>query len=122
VNCGNCGAIVNDGESYDFQGKLLCSDCYMMETNPAPKICDPLAVSAALSTRKQLGQIGTDGLTELQKKIYRAIEEKGKITKQDLAVAVGIKPEELEAQFAVLRHCELVRACKEGSIVYLIKW
>jgi len=35
---------------------------------------------------------------------------------------VNLKPEELEQQFAVLRHCELVRAFKEGGKVYLTKW
>ncbi len=121
MECSRCGSPVEEGDSYDYHSKILCEDCYMYVTNP-PKTCDPTAVASALSNRKQLGQSGVEGLTELQKKIYRTIEGKGRITKQELVATVGVKPEELEAQFAVLRHCELVRAYKEGSTVYLTKW
>jgi DNA-binding transcriptional ArsR family regulator len=81
-----------------------------------------MAVATALSVRKQLGQSGTEGLTKLQKQIYSVIEKRGKITKEELATIVNLKPEELEQQFAVLRHCELIRALKEGNKVYLTKW
>jgi len=75
-----------------------------------------------LSVRKQLGQTGISGLTEVQQKIYQIIEEHGKITKQDLLAEVKIKPEELEQQFAFFRHCELIRAFREGDKVYFTKW
>jgi hypothetical protein len=81
-----------------------------------------MAVASALSVRKQLGHSGISGLTELQQKIYRIIEEHGKITRQDLLTAVKLKPEELEQQFAILRHCELIRALKEGDKIYFTKW
>jgi hypothetical protein len=121
IQCDRCRITLNEGESYDFHGKVLCEDCYIYETNP-PKACDPMAVSSALSMRKQLGQSGTSGLTELQKQIYSLIEEKGKITKEELAKTVKLKPEELEQEFAILRHCELIRATKEGDKIYLTKW
>jgi hypothetical protein len=121
IKCDECGAALNEGETYELHGKVLCEDCYMYETNP-PKACDPMAVSTALSMRKRLGQTGTTGLTPLQKQIYCIIEEKGKVTKEELAAQVGLKPEELEQQFAILRHCELIRATKEGGKVYLTKW
>jgi hypothetical protein len=35
------------------------------------------------------------------------IEKKGKITREELLVTVNIKPEELDQEFAILRHCEL---------------
>ena len=75
-----------------------------------------------MSVRKQLGQSGTAGLTEMQQRIYGVIEEREKISKEELLNIVNLKPEELEQQFAVLRHCELVRAFKEGGKVYLTKW
>jgi len=93
----------------------------MYVTNP-PKACDPMAVASALSVRKQLGQSGTNGLTELQKQIYTAIEQRGAITKDELLKIVDVKHEELERQFAILRHCELIRAFKEGDKVFLTKW
>ena len=93
----------------------------MYETNP-PKACDPMAVSSALSIRKQLGQSGSSGLSELQQKIYRLIEEHEKITKDELLKIVNIKPEELEREFAFFRHCELIRAFREDGKVYFTKW
>jgi hypothetical protein len=110
-----------EAESYDLYGKVLCEDCYMYETNP-PKVCDPTAVSSALSVRKQLGQTGTTGLTELQQKIYSKVEESGKITKEELVKVLNIKPEELEREFAFFRHCELLRAFREDGKVYFTKW
>jgi len=113
--------LLKEGETCDFHGKVLCEDCYIYLTNP-PKACDPMAVASALSVRKQLGQSGTAGLTEMQRRIYSIIEKRGKITKEELLTMVNLRPEELEQQFAVLRHCELIRAFKEGEKVYLTKW
>jgi hypothetical protein len=121
MECSRCGASLAEGEALDFHGKLLCEDCYMYESNP-PRACDPHAVASALSVRKQLGQNGDAGLTERQKKIVKLIEQSGKVTKHELAAALNMKSEELEAEFAVLRHCELVRAQKEGSRIYFTKW
>jgi hypothetical protein len=121
IKCDECGAALNEGETYELHGKVLCEDCYMYETNP-PKACDPMAVSTALSLRKRLGQTGTVGLTPLQKQMYGIIEAKGKVTKEELAAQLGLKPEELEQQFAILRHCELIRATKQDGTVYLTKW
>ena len=121
MQCSRCSLTLKEEAGIDFQGKTLCEDCYMYESNP-PKACDPLAVSSALSVRKQLGQSGAEGLTEQQKKIYKTIEEKGKITKEELAAHLNLKLEVLEAEFAILRHCELIRAYKQGSTVYLTKW
>ena len=121
IICNRCKTTANEEESYDHHGETVCEDCYMNLTNP-PKACDPMAVASALSVRKQLDQSGTEGLTEQQKKICSLIEKAGKVTKHELAVAINIKPEELESEFAVLRHCELIRAQKEDGRVYLIKW
>lgn len=92
--------------------------------NP-PKACDPTAVAGAVTVRRQLGQSGTNGLTELQKKIYQVIKEKGKITREELEelrAALDISADELERQLAVLRHCELSRGLKEKDKVYLTPW
>jgi hypothetical protein len=121
MQCERCGLILKEGETYNLHGKVLCEDCYFYETNP-PKACDPMAVAAALSMRKQLGQSGTDGLTALQQQIYSLIGQKGKITKDELLKILNIRPEELERQFAILRHCELIHAFKERDKVYLTKW
>ena len=50
------------------------------------------------------------------------IEEIGNITKEELLTFVNLRPEELDQQFAVLRHLELVRTFKGGDKVFLTKW
>ena len=121
MQCERCGLILKEGETYNLYGKVLCEDCYFYETNP-PKACDPMAVSSALSVRKQLGQSGSSGLTELQQKIYNTVEKYGKITKEDLIKTLNVKPEQLEQEFAFFRHCELLRAFREDGKIYFTKW
>jgi len=121
MECERCKSLLKEGETYVLHGKVLCEDCYMYETNP-PKTCDPMAVASALSVRKQLGQSGSSGLTELQQKIYSTVEKYGKITKEDLVKTINIKPEQLEQEFAFFRHCELLRAFREDGKVYFTKW
>ncbi|MDN5376447.1 MAG: hypothetical protein PWQ39_1488 [Thermacetogenium sp.] len=118
MRCEKCQADVPEDEIYGHAGMKLCEDCYIAAlTRPQP--CDPGAVSAARTARELQGQKGTDGLTPLQKKIYDYLKEKGKATREEIAGALGISPEELQNNFAVLRHCELARACKEGNTIYL---
>ena len=121
MQCDRCGLDLKEGEGYDLNGKYLCEDCYMYETNP-PKACDPMAVSSALSVRRQLGQSGSSGLTELQQKIYNTVEKYGRITKEDLIKTLNVKPEQLEQEFAFFRHCELLRAFREDGKIYFTKW
>jgi hypothetical protein len=89
--------------------------------NP-PKTCDPLAVHSTLTIRKELGQTGTEGLTDLQKQIYNIVIEKETISKEELIAELSLTLEEMERQFAVLRHCELLRAYKMGKTVYITKF
>lgn len=62
---------------------MLCEDCCFDLMN-LPKTCDPTAVSSTLNVRKELGQSGTQGLSELQRKIFNLVVEKGKISGEDL--------------------------------------
>jgi hypothetical protein len=121
MECQKCKGPLRQEETYNFHGKALCEDCYMYETNP-PKACDPMAVASALSVRKQLGQSGSSGLSELQQKIYNVIEEHGKITKSELLTILNLKTEQLEQELAFFRHCELIRAFREDGKVYFTKW
>jgi hypothetical protein len=121
MECERCKSLLKEGETYDLHGKALCEDCYIYETNP-PRPCDPMAVASALSVRKQSGQSGNSGLTELQQKIYATIEKYGKITKEDLINILNVKPEQLEQEFAFFRHCELLRAFREDGRIYFTKW
>lgn len=117
--CERCKEAIPEGdETFDYYGKTLCEDCYIGAVQP-PRPCDPAAVSSAQSTRVMLGQTGTQGLTPIQKRIYEFIKEKGKVTKEEIAAGFELPPWELEKQFAVLRHCELVRGFKEDNKIYM---
>ena len=121
MKCDNCGALLEENQSNVYQGKTVCEDCYFDLINP-PKVCDPTAVSSTMTVRKQLGQSGTEGLTELQKQIYTAVTQQGFISREELMGKLSLSAAEFEKQFAVLRHCELLRAFKEGNTVYLAKF
>ncbi len=118
VRCQKCGAPVKPEEVFNFEGQVLCEDCYV-EVASRPKPCDPAAVSAARAARL-VGQHGATHLTELQQKIYQFLKERGQAARDEVAQALGVSGEEIERQFAVLRHLELVRAFKgEDGSVYL---
>ncbi|MFZ5631283.1 MAG: hypothetical protein ACOY40_00380 [Bacillota bacterium] len=117
--CDRCKETIPEGDDvFDYYGKKLCEDCYIGAVQP-PRPCDPTAVDSARSTRAMMGHSGTDGLTPLQKRIYDLIREKGKITREELMKSFDLPQWEMEKQFAVLRHCELIRAFKEGPHVYI---
>lgn len=118
MQCDRCQDEILAGEESNFRGQTLCEDCYIGAVQP-PKTCDVAAVYSAKKHRKAAGQEGSEGLTELQTAIYNCIKEKGQITKEDLGKTLDIPMWELERQFAVLRHCELVKARKEAGKIYL---
>ncbi len=89
--------------------------------NP-PKTCDPVAVCSTLNIRKELGQKGTEGLSDTQKKIYSLVTEKGSISHEDILKTLNLTIQEFEREFAVLRHCELLRGFKEKGKVYFTKF
>lgn len=119
MKCERCQtAIESDEDKYEHYGKILCEDCYMDALDP-PQACDPAAVTSALNTRRQMGQTGTDGLTSLQKKIYNFVKDNGEVEKEELKNSFGLPPWEIEKQFAILRHCELLKGKKIGNKVYM---
>lgn len=117
--CDRCKeTIAEDDDVFDHYGKKLCEDCYIGAVQP-PRSCDPAAVDSARSTRAMLGQSGTDGLTPLQKRIFQLVKERGRIKREELMGSFDLPRWEMEKQFAILRHCELVRAFKEGQDIYI---
>jgi hypothetical protein len=121
MQCEICGSNIPEKQETTFQGKTLCENCCFNLMNP-PKTCDPTAVHLTLTVRKELGQTGTDGLNELQKKIYNLVVVKGQISREELLKELRLSPQEFEREFAVLRHCELLRGFKQTSTVYFAKY
>ena len=121
VKCQDCGREVPEDDCLISQGKTLCEDCYM-DIGQRIKVCDPWGERSKLVFRETHGLIGTEGLTDLQKGIYEFIKARGKVTKEELTEKFGLKPSVLENEFAILRHCQLLKAKKENDRIYLVLW
>ena len=121
IKCQNCGRALSEDEVYATEGKTLCEDCYL-DIAHRIRVCDPWGERSKKVFRESHGLEGTEGLTDLQKEIYEFIKTKGKATARELAGKFGLPPSELENQFAILRHCQLLKGKKEGDIVYIVLW
>lgn len=119
--CDKCQDNIPEGEQYQHLGKTLCEDCYIEVIEP-PRTCDVTAVYSAKLARKMAGQVGTEGLLDIQKNIYDFIKSEGPVTHEQIMKKFGLAKWELEKHFATLRHCELVRAYKEAGKVLVTIW
>jgi len=121
IKCQNCGKEVSEEEVFATEGKTLCEDCYI-DVGHRIRICDPWGERSKKIFRKGHGLEGTDGLTDLQKAIYEYIETRGKATRMELMEEFKLPATELDNQFAILRHCQLLKGRKEGDNVYIVLW
>jgi len=119
MECARCKQTVPEGDSYNYYGKILCEDCYIQAIEP-PRTCDVAAVHAAKTHREMFGQTGTEGLTEQQKDIVEYVNKQNKATKPELISTFGLSAPELDRLIAVLRHCELIKARKIETEVYIV--
>ncbi|HWQ18725.1 MAG TPA: hypothetical protein VN455_03035 [Methanotrichaceae archaeon] len=121
IKCQNCGKDVPEDDVFVSGGQTLCEDCYI-DVGHRIRVCDPWGERSKKIFRESHGLAGTDGLTDLQKGIYEFIKARGKATREDLAQEFKLSPRELENEFAMLRHCQLVKGKKEEDKVYLVLW
>jgi late competence protein required for DNA uptake (superfamily II DNA/RNA helicase) len=121
IKCQNCGKEISEEEVYTTEGKTFCEDCYI-DVGHRIRVCDPWGERSKRIFREDHGLTGTDGLTDLQKEIYEYIRGKGKATKRELMEKFKLPATELENQFAILRHCQLLKGKKEGDEVYIVLW
>lgn len=119
MECTRCKQPIPEGESCNYHGKILCEDCYIQAVEPL-RTCDVAAVHSAKTHRAMSGQTGTEGLTEQQKNIFEYVKKHGKATKQELIGTFGLSALELDKLVAVLRHCELIKARKIDSEIYIV--
>lgn len=61
-------------------------------------------------------------MTDLQKEIYGYIQSQGRVTMADIKARFNLSEAELNNQFAILRHCQLLKGKKEGDTVYIVLW
>ena len=121
IKCHSCGKEIGEDEVFATEGKTLCEDCYI-DVGHKIRVCDPWGERSKKIFRKSHGLEGTDGLTDLQKEIYEYISEKGKATREQLMERFELPAAELENQFAILRHCQLLKGKKEADAVYIVLW
>jgi late competence protein required for DNA uptake (superfamily II DNA/RNA helicase) len=121
IRCQNCNKEIQEDDLFITCGKALCEDCYI-DVGHRIKVCDPWGERSKRIFRESHGLTGTDGLTDQQKRIYEFIKSREKITMNDLAKEFKLSPVELENEFAILRHCQLVKGKKEENKIYLVLW
>jgi hypothetical protein len=119
LQCQQCGREISQDESYEHLGQTLCDDCYL-DARQQVKACDPWAVYLAGRARESSGLAGAEGLTDQQKAIYEFVKSKGKVTIEEMTFHFNLSESELQSQFSVLRHCELIRGQKEADKIYIV--
>ncbi len=119
--CTKCNNEIPEGEQCLHRGHVLCEDCYVEILEP-PRTCDVAAVHSAKSARKMAGQEGTDGLTELQKAFYNYIKAEGPVTAEQIMNKFSLSKLQVEKNFTILRHCELVHGFRENGKILIKVW
>jgi hypothetical protein len=117
--CDRCGRGFLAEDLIEEACSRICEDCYI-SAHARIKACDPWAVRSKKILREKAGLVGAEGLTDAQKKIYEFIISKGGATRDEIAKRFDMQLEELENEFAILRHCELVKGQKREDGVYIV--
>ncbi|MBC8275584.1 MAG: hypothetical protein H8E40_11540 [Chloroflexi bacterium] len=120
MKCKRCNRQLLDNESYEYLGEILCEDCYIDKYQASITACDPLAVHAATRSRKKLGLEGAQGLTDQQRAIYEFVKNRKRATRAEIMQTFNLSEPQMQAQLAILRHCQLVKGQKEGNQIYLV--
>ena len=119
MQCSRCNKEISENQSYVSKGKVYCEDC-LMDIGLSMRECDPWATYVDNRTRERAGQKGTDGLTELEKKVYYFVKDKGKTTREDVMKGLKLSDTELRTQLIPLLHSDLVKEKSEGKQQYLV--
>jgi len=116
--CTRCGGAVEASEAREYLGEVLCEDCYLEAMSPI-RTCDPWAVHTARSLKNIPGG---HSLTPTQQQLYDLVQEKHGVSFPEAAGALGLKEADLRREFAVLRHLELLRACKQDDRILITRF
>lgn len=114
MKCDRCSSSMEEGESREYLGQLLCEDCYLDVLSPA-KTCDPWAVLLAKGDTSRSGV----QLTPRQQKIYDLVKERQEIAFPEAARLLGMTEEQVRREFATLRHMELLRAHRPSQEILI---
>jgi predicted transcriptional regulator len=119
ITCPVCGKEIPGNEYIIENGKAICEDCYL-EEHQRIKFADPMAVRSKKLFRKNHGLEGAEGLTDIQKELYKFIHIEGGVTPEKISKLFGLTPQEARNQLAILRHCELVKWRKIGDEICIV--
>ena len=119
MNCSRCSKEISEDQTYVHQGKAYCDDC-LMDIGLSGKECDPWATYVDKSTSERKGMKGTEGLTDMQKKVYDFVKGKGRATREEVMENLGLSESDLRVQLVPLMHGDLVKEHSEGDTMYLI--
>jgi len=117
MKCNRCGRELSEDQAYAYQSKAYCDDC-LMEIGLHAGKCEPWATY--LASRERTGVTGTEGLSELQKRVYEFIKEKGKVTREEVKQKFNLSEAEMDTQLTPLMHTELVKERDEKEGFYLV--
>jgi len=117
--CERCGREFPAEDLIEEGGVQICENCYI-NAHQKIKVCDPWAVRSKKILREKAGLVGAEGLTDTQREIYEFIISKGGATREEIARRFDLPAEELENEFAILRHCGLVKGQRRDDGVYIV--
>ncbi|WP_319405152.1 hypothetical protein [uncultured Desulfosarcina sp.] len=121
MKCDRCKQDITPGDEHENLGETLCEDCCMIALSPL-KTCDPWAVHSAKNFEKLAGK--KRSLTPIQSQMLKLLDEKGAMEPKQLLVELGsdLQLNDLEREFATLRHMEKVRGEKQENKVLWRLW
>ncbi len=119
MNCQRCGREVTKEDSFSYQNRTLCEDCYM-EVGLHPRECDTWETYSATHTPGGTGPKSKLELTAQQSKILGLIKERGKIARSDLITEMKLSEAEVDAVATTLLRAELAKIVNEGGKFYLV--
>lgn len=108
--CIRCQADCGGADLRDRAGQPLCEDCYL-DTVELTRTCDPWAVHSAKNLVASQGVRLTPG----QEKLLELVRAAQEIELGEAAQRLGLTEKQLQEDFTVLRHMELLRAAKKGD-------
>lgn len=119
MRCTRCKREISENQSYVHQGRVLCEDC-LMDIGLSAKECDPWATYIDKSVQLRKGLKGADGLSDMQKKVYELVKDRGRTTRDEVIKELGISEVDLNTQLGPLMHGDLIKERSEKGTMYLI--
>jgi hypothetical protein len=110
AQCTRCRLECDEAELRDVLEQRLCEDCYI-DGVELSKTCDPWAVHSAKNLVASQGL----RLTSDQEKLLELVKTEKEIGFPEAASRLGMTDKQLQEDFTVLRHMELLRAAKKGD-------